>query len=335
MAIDFDAFLSWAEKKFEGDVVVAHEKGEIKLNSVFCEDCKHHLWCNPSGGRNGRKHGVYRCWKTDRRGSLVSLVMHVEGCSYEEALEKLGTADMSMAELEKKLEAVFWGKPVPDEREFLGLPPGTVPVSSLPQNNYFRISAELHMESRRLPVDGVLVCTEGEYSDRIVIPYYDRGGDVVYYNSRYLGSDKKSPRYMGPPAGEKGLGKGDVVYMTSWPDPGAKVYFCEGEFDAMSLKAAGFHAGAYGGKSVSESQAIIISQYVPVICLDGDASGKDALPAAGDALLSHGVREICYVRPPEGYKDWNDLHKAVGPKVVRHYVLKNERRCDTLEFTMR
>ena len=78
MPIDFDTFVNWAENRFDKIQV----KGkEVCLNSIFAEnDSKFHLWCNPYGGKHERTFGVFHCWKTDRKGSLVSLVMEVDKC---------------------------------------------------------------------------------------------------------------------------------------------------------------------------------------------------------------------------------------------------------------
>ena len=76
MAIEKEIFVQWAEKYFDK---VDVRGDEVRINSIFAEsDSKQHLWCNPAGGKNQRPYGVYHCWKTDRKGSLVSLVMEIE-----------------------------------------------------------------------------------------------------------------------------------------------------------------------------------------------------------------------------------------------------------------
>lgn len=41
---------------------------DIRINSVFIADCRHCLWCMP-------EKNSYHCTKTDKKGSLISLVM--------------------------------------------------------------------------------------------------------------------------------------------------------------------------------------------------------------------------------------------------------------------
>ena len=97
MQIEFDAFLDWANKRFSNVLI----KGtEIRLNSIFTEDKGHHLWCNPSGGKKSVKFGVYHCFKTDKKGTLVNLVMDVEKCDFYTALRVLrGSARVTNKDL--------------------------------------------------------------------------------------------------------------------------------------------------------------------------------------------------------------------------------------------
>ncbi len=65
MGVDFDSFRQWAEDRFNGDILV--KGNEIRINSIFTEDHKHHMWCNPYGGKHQREDGCYRCWKTGEK----------------------------------------------------------------------------------------------------------------------------------------------------------------------------------------------------------------------------------------------------------------------------
>ena len=104
MSIEFDKFISWAESRFPTVVV----KGdEVRVDSIFEEDHKQHMWCNPYGGKNHRENGVFRCWKTDRRGSLITLVMLRDNCTYEEACEVLETGDINLAKMEREVDTFF------------------------------------------------------------------------------------------------------------------------------------------------------------------------------------------------------------------------------------
>jgi hypothetical protein len=327
MSIDFDRFVSWAEKRFD-DIRVSGN--EVKLNSIFCEDTKHKLWCNPSGGKKERHQGVYHCWKTDNTGTLVSLVMQVDKCSYSDALEILGTEDITLYELELKLEE-FLNKPKVAAAEIeavgLELPPFTFNFWELSENNYYRLAAETYLLSRKLPLDNLMVCTNGDYKNRIVIPYYDREGTLIYYNTRDLNPDGFL-RYLGPPK-TVGVGKGDVLYFPKWPNKNEKAYLSEGEFDSLAICTTGLIGGAFGGKNLSEKQLLLLGDTDGIVlCLDNDKAGRAAVPKIYDSLISVGKvnTKVFFVFPPKQYKDWNELSQKIGSKVLKEYILSQTRK---------
>lgn len=331
MSVDFDKFLNWAEKRF-GDVVVRGD--EIKINSIFCEDYKHHLWCNPHGGKKGRDHGVYRCWKTDKRGSLVSLVMEVDKCSYIDALEILDATNVTIYELERQVEELMaTRKPQTPVQNMLALPPLTHLISSLPENDFFKNEAEIYLKSRKLDTDGMFVCCspETDYFNRIIIPYYDKQSKLVYFNGRYIGKNSKIARYLGPPK-ECGVGKSDVVFCKRFPAEDSKIYLTEGEFDALSLDAAGLCGVALGGKEIYERQVSFLRGYKITICFDTDKYGKGALVRSAEVLEQQGFNHVSYVRPPCQFKDWNDMLFSLNGELIAAYISMNEKMYDSMDF---
>lgn len=330
MSIDFDKFLSWAESRFD-DVRIRGD--EILLNSVFCEDRKHHLWCNPSGGKTGSTTGVFHCWKSNEKGSLVKLVMHVDGCTYEQALERLDAIECgTLADLERKVQEIFAireEEKKPEPVRGLELPPDCYLIEDLPSTSRFRQAAEECLKRRKIDSSRIRVCTSGRYRNRILIPYLNREGVLVYYNGRQM--DDQGPKYLGPPK-ELGIGKGDVLFVPEWPESGSKVYITEGEFDAMSLFSCGFPSAALGGKEMSDTQFHILKDFIPVLCLDADEAGGQALLKMADKLLSRGVTNVFYVRPCKEYKDWNGLLVEKGERILKHYVASHERRYQPEEW---
>ena len=325
MSIDFDKFLGWAESRFD-DVSVRGD--EILLNSIFCDDRKRHMWCNPSGGKTGCRSGVYHCWKSDRSGSLVGLVMLVDKCSYEEAVDILGApSEGGLEELERRVMEIFEKKPAQDSDEIqtksLSLPENCYLLDELPSYNEVRKSALEYLASRMISPEGLFVCTRGRYRNRILIPYYDPDGNLFYYNGRLIGSGD-GLRYLGPPK-ELGIGKGDVLFVPRWPSPGEKIYITEGEFDALTLRQAGFSSAALGGKNMSERQIEMIKKYSPVLCLDTDDAGSKATYSIASQLMARGILNVRYVRPSVQYKDWNALLVAKGPKILSAYVNSKEK----------
>lgn len=334
MAIDFDKFVKWASARFGEENIVVKGK-EVRINSIFDNgDDDHHLWCSPSGGKKKRKFGVYHCFKTDQKGSLVKLVQIVDHCDREDALSTLAGRS-TIRDLEKKLEEFFADEepqaPPEPPKSDLVLPLECELISNLGTNNWWYKKAEEYLSNRKLPIDGLYICTDGRYKSRIIIPYYDKQGRLIYFNGRTIGRSKC--KYLGPPK-EIGVGKEDVVFMAGqWPKAGETVYLCEGEFNALSLKTCELNAAACGGKNMSDKQALMLSDYKIVLCLDRDKAGKQgtmkmtSMISAVDTIKKGGEK-LQFVVPPAGYNDWNEMLVKVGPVMLYHYITKNQRVLD-------
>lgn len=331
MAVDFQNFLNWAESRFY-DVQVSGD--EIKINSIFKEnDQDHKLWCNPFGGKKNIPLGVYHCWKTEKFGTLPGLIMLVDSCSFGQAMEILGGSEgADYEEIQKKVEELFSVPQVPEiEDAKLELPESCFPINALPKGNRFRQEAEKYLNGRKISIEGLFLSTSGKYRNRIVIPYYDIDGNLIYYNCRAMGDE--IPKYRGPPK-ELGIGKSDVLYIPKYPPKGTKLYLTEGEFDCMVLVQCGFYCAALGGKVLndtwtgrilSKTQLQILKDYQPVvIAVDNDNAGKESLSVIGAILLENGFK-VRFIRPPEGFKDWNALLEKYNPEIVQGYINYNER----------
>lgn len=323
MAIDFDRFLEWAENRF-GDVIISGN--EIRINSVFrVADQEHKLYCNPDGGVNGVDLGVYHCWKSGKYGTLAGLVMLVDGCGFEEALDTLN-GRISFADLYQRVEEFFDQRSQEDTEDILpdlSLPSDSYLIASLPSGNPFRQRAEQHLEARKIPVDGLYVCAYGKYRDRIVIPYYDRDNKLIYFNCRALHEDQ-DPKYRGPEK-EIGIGKGDVIYVPKWPEEPTEIFVTEGEFDSKAIVLSGLYAAALGGKEISLQQISYLHGLIPIMAFDSDTPGRGAIVSIGEKFINLGIR-CFYVCPPIGFKDWNELYIRHGADVLRQYLQKNKKR---------
>lgn len=334
MSIKFSLFLKWAKSRFGEDNV--QEKGkEVRINSIFeADDDDFHLWCSPSGGKKKYKHGVYHCFKTDKTGSLVKLVQLVDSCDFNDAIETLG-GKTNIRDLEKKLEEFFAQQDevqvVPEPvKNNISLPEFCHLISEM-ENGYWKNRAIDYLANRKIPFDGLYFCTEDRYKSRIIIPYYDRNNKLIYFNGRHIGNSKC--KYLGPPK-EIGVGKEDVVFMAGkWPEKGETIYLCEGEFNAISLKLCELNAAACGGKNMSEKQAIMLSDYKIVLCLDRDKAGKQgtakmtSMISAVETVKGRGEK-LMVVTPPEGTNDWNEMLKKSGPVILHHYIKKNQKPLD-------
>ena len=175
------------------------------------------------------------------------------------------------------------------------------------------------------------MCVDGKYKGRIIIPYFNMHGDIIYWNSRHMNPNAKL-RYLGPPK-DCGVGKEDVIYMAgNWPSKGSLVHICEGEFNAMSLNISELSAAACGGKNMSEKQAVMLAEYKVVVCLDRDVAGASGtgkmINMLGLAKSLNVKDKLMYVRPPDKYNDWNEMLVDCGPIIVNRWIETKKKPVD-------
>lgn len=319
--VDYDDALAWIESRFDS---VQGRGKDLKVNSPFTDDDGHHLWICP-------EKNCFNCWKSNTSGTLVDLVMKVDKCDFAEAKEKLGLdGGYNVRALEKRLREQWGGKlpgkgePADQPPPLLQLPPNTFKIASMADNRWKKV-AEQYVLGRKLPLRDLMVCIAGEFKDRVVIPYYGRNHELIYWNSRDL-TNRAKLRYRGPEKAKVGVGKEDVLWMAGWPKRGSRIYLTEGEFDAMSLTEAGLFAGACGGKVIGPKQLDLLAGYGVCVCFDTDESGRDALHKLEDTFQRAGIEDVKYCRPPTCYKDWNEMLKDAGERVIRAYIEANERK---------
>lgn len=342
--VEFELFSEWAEDHFD-KIKVRRGRQEVMLPSPFETDSgtfdmdntrydgRLRLYCGMEAGGKTRADGVYHCFKSGRKGTLVGLVQLVAGCEEEEARATL-EGRTPVYDLEALLDNVLGGgDDVPDPhtpRPAVGFPEGTYAIREIAAvgcNGHWRVKAEGYLSSRALPVDGLYVCLEGAYKGRIVIPYLDEGGKLVYWSARATWDC--AAKYLGPPRERFAVGKDDVLYSTGLPARGEKLYVCEGEFDAMSLARAGLPAVAVGGKSLSERQALVLGEYHAVLALDGDDAGRAASVKFAETLRGFTrTGRVSSVGPPRGLKDWNAVLVEAGPNVLGAYVERHQHPVD-------
>lgn len=338
MGVSFEKFRKWAEKRF--DEIKIGTKGEIRTHSIFdTTDDNFHLWMSPGGGKKKRPFGVYHCFKTDAKGSLVKLVQVVDDLDRDDAIRVL-KGETTVREIEWELEKWFQEEdeapPTPVELK-VKIPECSYLIDDLPSSSWWKEKSLEYLNKRKIPSSGLYICTEKPYKARIIIPYYDEYGKLIYWNGRHFGNAKA--KYLGPPK-ECGVGKSDVIYVPGGklPPLGSVIHICEGEFNAISLQLSGLHSAACGGKNMSERQALMFREYNVVLCLDRDKAGLKGTESMSDMvsklLIALGDREkLQYVQPPKniGNKkkgDWNDMFVEMGPNVTREYINKCKKVLD-------
>ena len=314
--IDKTKFIIWAKPKL-GEPIESGK--EIRFNSIWTDDKGHHLYCNCEGGKKKLKYGAYQCWKSNKKGTLVKLVMDVDKCSFNDALYKLGLNNSSRP-IEEIEQEVYDTPAEIDENMFitLPLPEGVIPYDKC--NNFWKTLAKRYILERGIPPEFFYVGIDGRYKARLVIPYYDQNKNIIYYNGRTMINSKL--RYLGPPK-ECGVGKSDVLFLYEWFNNNEKLYLCEGEFDSISLNKSGLKGCAVGGKFISLKQATVIANRRICLAFDNYEAGQNSIDTCKKILEKFGC-QITKVCPPDTIKDWNEFLVKYGPLVVKTYIQRSE-----------
>ncbi len=140
------------------------------------------------------------------------------------------------------------------------------------------------------------------YKHKILIPFLE-GGKIVFLQGRKTEAGDGS-KYLMLKDRPVPLFNADTLKDLT---PGAKVYICEGVFDAMSLAQRGFNAVAIlGVNNFKPDLAASFNGLQVVLCMDNDEAGRKATQTIADIFFraGQGVKQKTL---PEGVKDLTDF----------------------------
>lgn len=111
---------------------------------------------------------------------------------------------------------------------------------------------------------GIGFCDKGSHSGRIVVPSYDKKGELNYYIARSWDPNSRA-KYKNPEAA-----KDEIIFFESIINWNKDIHLCEGAFDAIFLP----NSVAMLGKHMSELLLNTLYEKANgniIICLDSDA----------------------------------------------------------------
>ena len=229
-------------------------KPSTKGNYAFtCPFCKHHkpkLEVDPIVG-------VWHCWVCGEKGRTPTSLLKKVHASHDQVEEMKSYFPNGKGEqVEKTYQAVQLPK------EFVSL--------STKSNKLAYRQAKAYLTTRGISDEDITkynigYCETGKYRNSIIIPSYNKDGQVNYYISR---SYEKDParKYNAP-----SCNKNEIIgleYYINWKCP---VILCEGIFDAIALKR---NAIPLFGKTIPKSLMLkLVENDVKTVylALDNDA----------------------------------------------------------------
>ena len=201
--------------------VLGKSKPSTKGNHAFhCPFCKHHkpkLEIDP-------KNGYYHCWTCEpptKGRNLISLLRKLRASSAQIA-EMKSYFPNARVEAEVKQYSV-----VQLPKEFISL--------SQSSNKHSYRQAKAYIKNRGITEQDIVkynigYCESGKYANSIVVPSYNKEGQINYFISRSF--EKEPGRKYNAPS----CNKNEIIgleYFINWNVP---VILCEGIFDAIAIK---------------------------------------------------------------------------------------------------
>lgn len=233
---------------------------------------------------------VFHCFSCQAGGSVIDLVMAIEGCGSRQAAERLSSWSMASA-----VEVEPWSPPVKatvtKKREF---------TAALP----FRLrGVDVHHPYLRKRGIDQATATEfgigfydgpGLMHNRLVIPIENQLGELVGYCGRAL--DGSEPRYRFPQRFPKSQLLFNFHRAAARNAP--QVIVVEGFFDCLKVYQAGFPGVvAIMGSAMSQRQLeLLVHSFRRIrLMLDGDAAGRRASSVIASRLAPHASVEVIQV----------------------------------------
>ncbi len=161
------------------------------------------------------------------------------------------------------------------------------------------------LESARLVATSESGRTYDFFRERLMIPIYNDGGEVVAFSGRLLDPEVKAQKYVNShetPVFSKsrilfGLNKTKRAIIEA-----GSAIVCEGQIDLMRAWQKGVrNIVASQGTAFTDSHARILKRLAQeaVICFDADSAGQNAAQRSIDVLLKEGL-QVRIARIPKG-----------------------------------
>lgn len=312
-----------------GDFITLHKKGINYIGYCPFHNDKHpSFYVNPA-------RQIWRCFVEDKGGDIFSFIQEYENISFPEAVEwcarkaniEFKAQEQTLEELQraKEREALhvaikaaqeFYQSHLPDAADYLsrrGFNLGdevleNFKIGYAPEENllYKELIRKGYSEAN---LQKVGVIAQGKYKkydffqDRIMFPYLDLSGNIIGYSGRFIKPKENTGKYIN--TGDTPLfNKGKAVFglyqsRRSIIDKD-HVYIVEGQFDVVSLHAAGVtNVVAPGGTSLTPDHIKAIMRFTRNITLiyDGDDAGRKAALSKCKLLLQAGANVRCVALP--------------------------------------
>lgn len=157
------------------------QEGWIAINCLWCDDPSNHL------GIDLRSKGI-NCWRCPVKGTVIKLIMKIDGCSFPASLATLKKFSHISALTDRRSHGLEQMPPSPAKLE----------LPSMSENRLLQLHRD-YLASRNFDPDYIftkyrLTCNgpAGNFRLRLIIPFYQKGR-LITYTSRDVTGRAKIP----------------------------------------------------------------------------------------------------------------------------------------------
>jgi len=254
-------------KNIFGNVHGYQMSEQIKINCPRCQEREGLLY--PDGKFNleintNNNKRVFHCWKCDEpkfSGSLGKLI-RLYGSSIDYDLYKSYASIYGNDYVFNEEEQEYVAVKLPDE---------FISFNDMDAKNPQHFEAYNYLvNDRQISRDIILkyrlgFCIEGKYARRIIIPSYDKNGDINYFVGRTYDPKEKRKKYDNPKSD-----KDKIIFNEGYINWDSTIYLVEGAFELLSFPV---NCIPMLGKTLSTTLFLKLKELKPnvVVLLDPDA----------------------------------------------------------------
>jgi len=262
---------------------------------------------------------VFHCWKCEFKGSLSFLIRRYSKSIDVETFEEL-YFDYDIFD-DKKIDKNYF--------DFIELPKEFIPLNEynrydiehLQAYKYATLTRNLSKELIKLFNIGF--CVEGKYKGRIILPSYDKYGNLNYFTTRAF-QPNILPKYLNPE-----INKNKIIFNEKNVNWNFTVYLVEGSFDLLSLPV---NTIPLLGKEMNLTLLEEILFYKPniILILDADAI-KESLEIYDMLSIYDMEKNIKYLPLPQNY-DIDKMKKEYGHDKMVKYLLNSVKSFEEIDY---
>lgn len=330
---------------------LAYQVDYYDINNAYNGGCP----CCREGRSFGKKKrcwwlpdkGIIHCFNCGNTWSPLNFIKEAGGLSVSDVVKEINNGEFYITNLDKELPTKeILSVEMMELLEFKNnnLPDEAIDLSNENQlrfykNNSVILKALEYIHSRRLdtainkPSTFYISLTDHTHKNRLVLPFFDANGKVVFYQTRAIGANvdghREDIRYLGKTASDKSVFNLDKISSDI-----EEIYVFEGPIDCCFVRNGVAIAGITKGDSdFTELQEEQLSLYLNfghkiVWVLDNQWIDETAR-VKSENLLKKGEYVFIWPERLKKYKDFNDICvqnniDEIPLSVLRQYTMSGD-----------